>query len=114
MLQTIDALQRGDFVEVGRLMNASHDSLRDDYEVSSEALDVMVEAMRSTPGCYGARLTGAGFGGCAVALIEPGAEQVIADAIYEKYPKATNIWPEVYSTHASDGARVYALAAGEQ
>ena len=114
VLQTIDALQRGDFVEVGRLMNASHDSLRDDYEVSSEALDVMVEAMRSTPGCYGARLTGAGFGGCAVALIEPGAEQVIADAIYEKYPKATNIWPEVYSTHASDGARVYALAAGEQ
>ena len=113
VLQTIDALQREDFVEVGRLMNASHDSLRDDYEVSSDALDVMVEAMRSTPGCYGARLTGAGFGGCAVALIEPGAEQVIADAIYEKYPKATNIWPEVYSTHASDGARVYALAAGE-
>lgn len=113
VLQTIDALQRGDFAEVGRLMNASHDSLRDDYEVSSEALDVMVEAMRSTPGCYGARLTGAGFGGCAVALIEPGAEQIIADAIYEKYPKATNIWPEVYSTHASDGARVYALAAGE-
>ncbi len=113
VLQTIDALRQGDFVEVGRLMNASHDSLRDDYEVSSDALDVMVEAMRATPGCYGARLTGAGFGGCAVALIEPGAEQVIADAIYEKYPKATNIWPEVYSTHASDGARVYALAAGE-
>ncbi|MEZ4618244.1 MAG: hypothetical protein R2867_22400 [Caldilineaceae bacterium] len=48
-------------------MNASHESLRADYEVSSDALDVMVEAMRSAPGCYGARLTGAGFGGCTVA-----------------------------------------------
>lgn len=112
VMQTIAALQQGDFVEVGRLMNASHDSLRDDYEVSSDALDVMVAAMRTTPGCYGARLTGAGFGGCAVALVEPGAEQTVADAIYEKYPKATNIWPEVYSTHASDGARVYPLVAG--
>jgi galactokinase len=74
--------------------------------VSSAALDAMVEAMRSAPGCYGARLTGAGFGGCAVALVEPGAEQAMADAIYEQYPKATNIWPEVYTTRASDGARV--------
>jgi len=109
VMQTIAALQQGDLAEVGRLMNASHDSLRDDYEVSSEALDIMVEAMRGTPGCYGARLTGAGFGGCTVALIEPGVEQAIADEIYEKYPKATNIWPEVYTTHASDGATVSAL-----
>ncbi len=109
VMQTIAALRQGDLAEVGRLMNASHDSLRDDYEVSSEALDVMVDAMRHTPGCYGARLTGAGFGGCTVALIEPGAEQAIADEIYEKYPKATNIWPEVYTTHASNGATVSAL-----
>ena len=73
---------------------------------SLDRLTVMVEAMRSAPGCYGARLTGAGFGGCTVALVEPGTEQAIADLIYEKYPKATNIWPEVYSTHASDGASV--------
>lgn len=109
VMQTIAALRRGDLREVGRLMNASHDSLRDDYEVSSEALDIMVEAMRSTPGCYGARLTGAGFGGCTVALVEPGNEQTIADAIYEQYPKATNIWPEVYTTHAGSGATVIAL-----
>jgi galactokinase len=64
----------------------------------------MVTAMRSAPGCYGARLTGAGFGGCAVALVDPGQEQAIADAIFELYPKATNIWPEVYTTKASDGA----------
>ena len=109
VLQTVAALARNDLVEVGRLMNASHDSLRDDYEVSSSALDVMVEAMRSAPGCYGARLTGAGFGGCAVALVEPSAQQTIADIIYEKYPKVTNIWPEVYTTRASAGARVETL-----
>lgn len=109
VLQTVAALAQGDLAEVGRLMNASHDSLRDDYEVSSEALDVMVEAMRSAPGCYGARLTGAGFGGCTVALVEPGAEQGIADMIYDKYPKATNIWPEVYTTRASNGAYVQPL-----
>lgn len=106
VLATIAALRDGDLAQVGQLMNASHDSLRNDYEVSSDALDVMVETMRSTPGCYGARLTGAGFGGCTVALVEPGTEQAIADMIYEKYPKATNIWPEVYMTHASSGAQV--------
>jgi galactokinase len=113
VLQTVAALAQGDLAEVGRLMNASHESLRDDYEVSSDALDVMVEAMRSAPGCYGARLTGAGFGGCTVALVEPGAEQGIADMIYDKYPKATNIWPEVYTTRASNGAYVQSLDATE-
>lgn len=114
VLQTVAALQQGNLTEVGRLMNASHESLRVDYEVSSDALDVMVEAMRSAPGCYGARLTGAGFGGCAVALVEPGAEQNVADMIYEKYPKTTNIWPEVYTTRASNGAYVQALDTVEQ
>jgi galactokinase len=106
VLQTVDAFRRNDLVTVGRLMNASHESLRDDYAVSSPALDAMVEAMRSVKGCYGARLTGAGFGGCAVALVEPGAEQIMADTIFDQYPKTTNIWPEVYTTRASDGARV--------
>jgi galactokinase len=109
VLQTVAALQRDDLAEVGRLMNESHTSLRSDYEVSSQALDIMVEAMRSAPGCYGARLTGAGFGGCAVALVAPGSEQAVADAIYEIYPKATSVWPEVYTTKASAGARVETL-----
>lgn len=92
------ALQRGDLATVGPVDKCSHESLHVDYEVSSDALNVMVEAMRSAPGCYGSRLTGAGFGGCAVALVEPGAEQSVADMIYERYPKTTNIWPEVYTT----------------
>jgi galactokinase len=109
VLQTVDALGRGELPEVGRLMNASHASLRDDYQVSSDALDAMVTAMQGAEGCYGARLTGAGFGGCAVALVKPGYEQTVADAIYRDYPKATNIWPEVYTTPAADGARVIRL-----
>ncbi|RIK44019.1 MAG: galactokinase [Chloroflexi bacterium] len=106
VLQTVAALQQGDLAQVGQLMNASHESLRTDYEVSSPALDAMVEAMRSAPGCYGARLTGAGFGGCAVALVASGSEQTVADTIYEKYPKAANVWPEVYTSRAAQGARV--------
>ncbi len=109
VLATVAALKQGDLAEVGRLMDASHASLRDDYEVSSDALDAMVEAMQQAPGCYGARLTGAGFGGCAVALVEPGMEQPVADAIYARYPGVTGIWPDVYRTPASDGARVEAL-----
>lgn len=110
VLQTVDALKRDDLAEVGRLMDASHASLRDDYAVSSPALDAMVEAMRSAPGCFGARLTGAGFGGCAIALVEPGKEQAVADAIFELYPKATNIWPEVYTSQPGPGAHVLKLA----
>ena len=109
VLATIEALQADDFGQVGALMDASHNSLRDDYEVSSDALDAMVAAMRGVDGCYGARLTGAGFGGCAVALAHPDAVQDIADAIYQGYAKATNIWPEVYTTPAGVGARVIAL-----
>ncbi len=109
VLQTVAALQADDLAAVGQLMNASHESLKVDYEVSSAALDTMVEAMRAAPGCYGARLTGAGFGGCAVALVEPGSEQSVADAIYEKYGKATNVWPEVYTSRAAAGARVEQL-----
>lgn len=109
VLAMVDAFRRDDLTAAGRLMDASHASLRDDYEVSSPALDAMVDAMRHAPGCYGARLTGAGFGGCAVALVRPGREQAVADVIYQRYPKATNIWPEVYATPAADGARVTEL-----
>ena len=109
VLQTVDALRRDDIAEVGRLMDASHESLRCDYEVSSPALDAMVDAMRSAPGCYGARLTGAGFGGCAIALVTPGQERAVADAIFDHYAKATNIWPEVYTSQPGPGAYILEL-----
>ena len=109
VLQTVEALSRGDLIQVGKLMNESHISLRDDYEVSSPALDAMVEVMQAATGCYGARLTGAGFGGCAVALIEPGQEQAIADAVFQGYAKLMNVWPEVYSTRPARGAYAWPL-----
>jgi len=67
------ALRAGDLATAGACMVESHASLRDDFEVSTLALDALVERLRSTPGVHGARLTGAGFGGCVVALTEPGA-----------------------------------------
>ncbi|MBM3696299.1 MAG: galactokinase, partial [Actinobacteria bacterium] len=65
-----EAMQRGDGPRLGALMVQSHQSLRDDFEVSGETLDAMVQAALAAPGCLGARMTGAGFGGCAVALVE--------------------------------------------
>ncbi len=67
------AFRAGDLAEAGRLMTESHQSLRDDFEVSTEVLDALVQRLVQTPGVHGARLTGAGFGGCAVALTDPGA-----------------------------------------
>ena len=67
------ALARGDYARAGRLMGASHDSLRTDFETSTPDMDAAVERMSSRPGVFGARMTGGGFGGCVVALCEPGA-----------------------------------------
>ncbi len=69
----VEAMIVGDVATLGRLMNESHDSLRDDYEVSSPALDAMVRATRDLPGCLGARMTGGGFAGCIVALVADAA-----------------------------------------
>lgn len=73
VVDTVDALRRGDYVAAGAHLRASHESLRDDFEVSTPVLDNLVGALHETPGVFGARLTGAGFGGCVVALTERGA-----------------------------------------
>ena len=72
VLAAADALRRGDLAELGRLMVESHRSLARDFEVSTPALDQTVDRLLAVPGVYGARLTGAGFGGCVVALARPG------------------------------------------
>ena len=71
VLSFIKALENGTPEKAGQLMNESHHSLRDDFEVSSEALDLISECARESPGCYGARMTGGGFAGCGVALVDP-------------------------------------------
>ena len=87
-------------------MNACHASLRDLYEVSCPQLDTMVALARSLPGCYGARLTGAGFGGCTVNLVAASAAETFAQQLSAGYEKATGLHPEVFICHAADGAGV--------
>lgn len=84
-LDAAAALEEGDFIRFGRLMNESHDSLREDYEVSSEELDSLVMAAREIDGVLGSRLTGAGFGGCTVTLLRKDAVSEVIDHIKRKY-----------------------------
>ena len=105
-LQAAEAMQRGDAVTLGQLMDASHASLRDDYEVSSRELNVMVEIAREQPGCFGARMTGAGFGGCAVALVKAGNAPGFAKQVTEAYERKTGIKPDVYICQAANGAEI--------
>ncbi len=99
------ALGRGDLIEAGQLMNASHESLKSDYEVSSPELDTMVGCSH-TQGCYGARLTGAGFGGCAVALIRDDTLANFSAEVTACYRAATRIEARLIFCKASEGAAV--------
>lgn len=105
-LQAADAMQRGDKNTLGQWMDASHQSLRDDYEVSSGALNQMVQLARAHPACYGARMTGAGFGGCAVALIEAEAAEDFVARVGPAYQKATGHQPALYVCRATNGAEL--------
>jgi galactokinase len=105
-VQTAQALDAGDVKLAGALMNASHDSLRDLYNVSGPELEAMVAAARSLPGCYGARLTGAGFGGCTVQLVERTLAAAFVDGLSEKYRAATGIDPEIILSQPSAGAEI--------
>lgn len=108
-LEGAERLQAGDLERFGVLMNESHRSLRDDYEVSSPQLDTLVAISQTIPGVYGARLTGAGFGGCTVALAQPDAVEQLITEVTREYQQAFALTPEVYVCIASDGARVSRL-----
>jgi galactokinase len=105
-LRAVEAMRRGDAATLGRLMNASHASLRDDFEVSSDALNAMVQAALAENGCYGARMTGAGFGGCAVALVQTDLAATFASNVAASYEDAVEIKPNVYVCQATDGADI--------
>ncbi len=104
VLACVAALRAGDLATAGLLMDASHESLRDLYDVSSVELNTMVDLLRAQPGCYGARLTGAGFGGCAVALMAAGAVEAAIPTVAEAYQSRTNLTPALYPTRAAPGA----------
>lgn len=97
-------LEQGDILRFGQLMNACHASLRDLYEVSSFELNTMVGIAQSLPGCLGARLTGAGFGGCTVNLVEFSHATDFSRSLKERYQAITGLVPEIYVTQASNGA----------
>jgi galactokinase len=103
VLDSVQALRDGDLPKLGELMNASHASLRDDFQVSREELDQMVKIAQSQPGCYGARLTGAGFGGCAIALVESDLVEEFQSAVAREYEELTSYKAQVYLTRADDG-----------
>lgn len=106
VLQACDAMAAGDAAALGRLLDASHVSLRDDFEVSSHELNVIVDVARAHPACLGARMTGAGFGGCAVALVAGGGLAEFVAHATAGYAAATGLAPRVYVCRATDGAAV--------
>jgi len=97
------ALEKGDLENFGQLMNSSHRSLRDDYEVSCKELDLMVELALQLPGVYGARMTGGGFGGCTVNLVMAESVDEFRKTVAEGYEKATGLAPEIYICSAAKG-----------
>jgi len=103
VLKSVAALRAGDLDAFGRLMNESHASLRDDYEVSCPELDIMAEAAWRANGVYGSRMTGAGFGGCAVSLVAGEAVEDFRGQVAAAYEKATDIVPQIYVCRAEDG-----------
>jgi len=102
--QTIAALAAGDLAAVGRLWAASHASLRDDFEVVSPELDALVEIATGVPGVAAARMTGAGFGGCTVNLVERGAAPALRERVLAEYPARTGLSPRVFAVAAVAGA----------
>jgi galactokinase len=103
-LEAAEALRASELDRLGRLMDESHASLRDDFEVSTEALDTIVALARRQPGCYGARMTGAGFGGCAVAAVDVSHSGTFADAVERLYRDTLGLEPQIYICRAAEGA----------
>jgi galactokinase len=105
VLSAGDALERGDLERFGELMGESHQSLRDDYEVSSEELDLMVEIAKKIEGVYGARMTGGGFGGCTVNLVADTRVEEFKERVFREYESRTTLRPEIYVCTAANGAQ---------
>ncbi len=105
VLRAIPALKEGDLAEFGRLMNDSHDSLRYDYEVTGNELDTLVEESRKVTGVIGSRMTGAGFGGCTVSLVEENRVDQFCKEVGGNYTKITGLNPDFYLPEVGEGTR---------
>ncbi len=105
VFKAIDALKQGNLIKFGLLMNASHDSLRDNYEVTGVELDVMVEEARKIEGVLGSRMTGAGFGGCTVSLVKSEAVDMFVKTVGEEYKRRIGLEPDFYVAEIGNGAK---------
>ncbi len=105
VLEGVKALRNGDRDTMGRCMLASHASSRDDFQNSCEELDTMVACAEGLPGYYGSRLSGGGFGGCTVNLVEAGQADAFAEALATRYEERTGLHPEMHACKAVDGAQ---------
>lgn len=103
VLQSIAALKANDLVQFGKLMNGSHDSLRDLYEVTGAELDALVAAARRIPGVLGARMTGAGFGGCTVSLVHEDSIEQFKEQVGREYTEATGLVADFYVCSIGNG-----------
>ncbi|MCX5737142.1 MAG: galactokinase, partial [Proteobacteria bacterium] len=101
---TCEALERGDLARVGALLHEGQRSLRDDFEVSRLELDVLCDLGEATPGCYGSRLTGAGFGGCTIHLVEPSRANDVAASITRAFTQRFGRNPPIHLVTAAAGA----------
>jgi len=101
--QAVQAMTKNDLVEFGRLLYASHFSLQHDYEVSGKELDTIVAFCESYDGCIGARMTGAGFGGCAIALVREDRFDDFADKLSDSYLQTIGYAPEIFAARIDDG-----------
>lgn len=104
VLEAVEVMKDGNIKRLGELFNASHNSLRDDFEVTNDALNIMVECAREQESCYGARMTGAGFGGCAVALVNEEKAAEFVHAVSAAYRQKSGLEAAVYVCKASEGA----------
>ncbi len=105
VLKSVDVLKQGDLASFGALMNASHDSLRDDYAVTGIELDTLVDEARKIDGTLGSRMTGAGFGGCTVSLVKDDAVENFIEKVGAAYTKKIGYAPSFYRFGIGDGGR---------
>jgi galactokinase len=108
--QASEALRGGDIARFGQLMAASHNSLRDDYEVSCKELDLLVGFANQVEGVYGSRMTGGGFGGCTISLLAHDRVAEFERHVVPRYRQATGFNPWIYTCSAVDGAEEVAVA----
>ena len=106
VLAAVDAMKASDAVTLGQLMNQSHESLRTDFEVSAAALDEISSIARTQPGCFGARMTGGGFAGCAVALVDRAQAEAFKAHIENTYSGPDGVRPNVWIVEPSAGASI--------